>query len=260
MGLHRKFEQKFNTPAKPEPLPLAREAEEVATQCPACSVAIRPGAVLCVSCGARLGRIETVVAPGAVSRAPCPACGYDLSGVSGTKCPECGGDAPFAPAPLDVMTEKEEWMAGQVLWETCRPAIFAGGFALAALLVLAGAWYGADGVKFWLAAIVPTWIVASVGYFVLGAILRFLDTTVPIALLQVLGVVLVGLTVTELVFPYNSGKVWFSLWTMMLVPAVVTGATMLLMDDDDRVDCFLASLPISVACLGVPLILFSIVR
>jgi len=44
------------------------------------------------------------------------------------------------------------------------------------------------------------------------------------------------------------------------VPTVVTGATMLLMDDDDRVDCFLASLPISVACLGVPLILFSIVR
>lgn len=260
MGLNRKSEQKFNTPAKPAPVPLAQDAEETATQCPACSVAIRPGAVLCISCGARLGRIDTVVAPGLVSRAPCPGCGYDLSGVTGTTCPECGGAAPFAPPVLEFMTEKEQWMAGQVLWETCRPAIFGGGFALAVLLVLAGTWYGADGIKFWLAAIVPTWIVASVGYFVLGAILRLLDTTVPIALLQVLGVVLVGLAVTELVFPYNSGKIWISLWTMLLVPAVITGATMLMMDDDDRVDCFLASLPISAACLGVPLLLFASTR
>jgi len=260
MGLQRKVEQKLNTPARPAPLPLAQEAEADATQCPACSVAIRPGAVLCVSCGARLGRIETIAPPGVMTRAPCPGCGYDLSGVDGTKCPECGGFAPFVAAPLDVMTEKEEWMAGQVLWETCRPAIAAAVCGLFLLLALAGAWYGTDGIKFWLAAIVPTWIVASIGYHVLGVILRFLDTTVPIALLQVLGVVMLGLAATELVFPYSSGQIWFAGKTILLVPVAITIATMLIMDDDDRIQCFFASLPITFACMGVPLILFAIVR
>lgn len=258
MSLHRKFEPRLNTPAKPQPLPLAQEPEETATECPACSVAIRPGAVLCVNCGARLGRIETVVPPGLMTRAPCPGCGYDLSGVSGTKCPECGGHAPFAAAPLEVMTEAEEWMAGRVLWETCRNAVWAGGAGLAVMLILAGVWYGPQGIQFWLAAVIPTWIVASIGYLVLGAILRFLDTTIPIALLQVLGVTLVGLAITELVFPYSSGRI-YSTRTWLLVPVMVTGATMLCMDDDDRWDCFFASLPIMAACVAVPAVLLAIV-
>ncbi|MGH7242810.1 MAG: zinc ribbon domain-containing protein [Phycisphaerales bacterium] len=258
MGVERKFVQKFNTPAKPDPLPLAQEVEENAAQCPACSVAIRPRAVLCISCGARLGRIDTVAPAGLMSRAPCPGCGYDLSGVSGTKCPECGGFAPFAAVSLDDLTEREPSIDGRLLWEACRPAIFTSVFGLIVLTSLAGAWYGPDGVKFWIAAIIPTWVIASAGYFILGAILRFLDTTIPIALLQVLAVVMLGLAITELVCPYNAGKISITR-LLFVVPAVVTLATMLIMDDDDRVQCFLASLPITLACLGVPLVLLAIV-
>lgn len=259
MGLTPKSVQKFNTPAKPAPLPLASEVDESITNCPACSVEIRPGAVLCISCGARIGRIDSVAPSGFATRAPCPNCDYDMSGVSGTTCPECGGLAPFAPPKLEFLTEKEEWTTKQVLWETCRNGFWIGGLGLVILFALAGWWYGADGFKFWLAAIVPTWAIASIGFIVLGLILRFLDTSIPITLFQVFAVVLVGLAATELVFPVTGGVIWFSFKTMLLVPIVVTGATVLVMDDDDRVQCFLASLPISLACLGVPLVLFAIV-
>jgi ABC-type uncharacterized transport system permease subunit len=158
------------------------------------------------------------------------------------------------------MTEKEEWMAGQILWETCRPAVAGAVCGLFILLALAGVWYGADGIKFWLAAIIPTWIVASIGYFVTGIVLRYLDTTIPILLLQVFGIVMLGLAATELVFPYSAGQVSIHWKTMMLVPIVVTIATMLIADDDDRIQSFLASLPITMSCVGVPFLLFAIVH
>ncbi|MBX3390318.1 MAG: zinc ribbon domain-containing protein [Phycisphaeraceae bacterium] len=258
MGLTPKSVQKFSTPSRPAPLPLASEVDETVTNCPACSVAIRPGAVLCINCGARIGRIDSVAPSGFATRAPCPNCDYDMSGMSGTTCPECGGVAPFAPPKLDFLTEQEEWTSRQVFWEACRNGVWVGALGLAILFALAGGWYGADGMKFWLAAIVPTWVVASVGFIVCGLILRFLDTSLPITLFHVLAVVLVGLAVTELVFPVTGGRIWFSLKTMLLVPIVVTGATVLVMDDDDKVQCFLASLPISLACLVVPLVLFAI--
>lgn len=259
MSLQRKFEQRLNTPAKPQPLPLALELDEVVTACPACSVAIRPGAVLCIRCGARIGRIDTVAPTGFATRAPCPNCDYDLSGVSATTCPECGGPAPFSPAPISTFAGSDDSASRRSLWEACRNSIVGGGFALIVMVALAGAWYGPKGVGFWLATIAPTWIVASAGYFAVASIMRFIDTTIPIAMVQVLGVVLVGLTITQLAFPSSAGGVSIGLWGILLVPAVVTAATMLIMDDDDRVDSFLASLPIALACASVPAILRAIV-
>ncbi|MBL8876864.1 MAG: zinc ribbon domain-containing protein [Phycisphaerae bacterium] len=257
MGLNRKSEQKFNTPAKPAPLPLAQEVPNDLTQCPACSVALRPGAVLCVECGARLGRIDTHVDPGMPTRAPCPKCGYDMSGVNGTTCPECGGEAPFGPAKLEFMTDAEAWTERQVMWETCRAAIGASVFGLLLLVGLAAAWYGPKGVGFWLAAVVPAWVVASVGYIALGFIIRFLDTTIPITLLQVLGVTLIGLALVALFFPYTNGRVHTFRFSYGILAAAVALATMVVMDDDDRWQSLLASLPISIACLAVPALLLA---
>lgn len=259
MGLNRRSEQKFNTPAKPAPLPLAQEAPSDLTHCPACSVAVRPGAVLCVECGARFGTIETHVQPGMATRAPCPKCGYDMSGVNGTTCPECGGLAPFGPAKLEFMTESEAWTERQVLWETCRAAIGATGIGLLLLVGLAAAWYGPKGVGFWLAVIVPAWLVASVGYIALGLLIRFLDTTIPITLLQVLGVTLVGLALVQLCFPFANGKVHTFRFSYGLIAAAVAFTTMMVMDDDDRWQSLLASLPISIACLGAPAILLAMI-
>lgn len=259
MGLNRKSEQKFNTPAKPAPLPLAQEVPNDLTQCPACSVALRPGAVLCVECGARLGPIETQVQTGLATRAPCPKCDYDMSGVNGTKCPECGSDAPFGPAPMEFMTEQEEWTERQVLWETCRPAIGASVMGLLLLVGLAAAWYGPKGVGFWLAAIVPAWAAASIGYIVVGMIIRFLDTSIPITLLQVLGVTLIGLALVQLCFPYTNGQVHTFRYSYGLLAVAVGLATMVVMDDDDRWQSMLASLPISIACLATPALMLAMI-
>lgn len=258
MGLERRSEQRFNTPAKPAPVPLAKDEPSDLTQCPACSVAVRPGAVLCVECGARIGRIDTHVGAGvAATRAPCPKCGYDMSGVSGTTCPECGGLAPFAPAKLEFMTEQEEWTERQVFWETCRAAIWTSALSLLLLVGVAAAWYGPKGVGFWLAAIVPAWIAASIGYIGLGLMIRFLDTTIPITLLQVLGVTLLGLALVQLCFPYAAGRVTSFRYSYALLAAAVGVATMVVMDDDDRWQSLLASLPITIACLATPPILLA---
>ncbi|MFO0860986.1 MAG: zinc ribbon domain-containing protein [Phycisphaerales bacterium] len=257
MGLQRRSEQRFNTPAKPDPLPLAAEEADSLAACPACTAELRRGAVLCVSCGARVGKIETTVSAAAPTRAACAKCGYDLSGVKEARCPECGSKAPIAPPRLEVMTEKEEWFASQVLWETCRNAVWVGIVGLTALFGIASWWYGARGVGFWAATIVPTWIAATIGYFFVGWIRQFLDTTIPIMLLQVLAVTIVGLAITQLVFPYTNGRI-YSMRLIMAVPVLVAGATVIVMDDDDRVECLLVSLPITLACLVVPAVMLAL--
>lgn len=255
MGLQRKSEQRWSSPANPDPMPLAApDPNEVFTECPACKVPVRPGSVLCVQCGSHFGPMETKVTTVGAIRAPCPKCGYDLSGISGTTCPECGGDAPVVLVSLSELTEISEPVSAAEKWQWYRrPTItFAVGFVL--MLMLAGSWYGPRGVLFWLAVVIPAWFVASVGYLVLGAIIRFLDTSIPLTLTQVAGVVMFGLAATTLSFPYNAGKVVFSLRGLILVFAGVALVTRYVMEDDDFWDCFFASLPISCACLAVPMI------
>ena len=257
MGLRRQFEQRWNAPAKPNPVPVASD-EMVLTACPACSVEIRPGAVLCVSCGARLGKIETVISVVQATRAPCPACGYDMSGLTRTTCPECGAEAPNVPPRLEVLTEKEELFQRQAVREAYRRPLLAVFWGFALLMALVSWWYGLNGVKFWCAAIVPTWIAACIGYFVLGTIVRFLDSTITITAAQVLGVVMFGLLATALVFPYVNGVVYWGALQSILPFALVAAMTRLVMEDDDWIDSAVASLPIALSCIIVPAILLAI--
>lgn len=243
-----------------EPLALAPDWQQpTLDHCPACSIEVRPGAVVCVSCGARLSSTQTAVASGLQARQACKKCGYDLSGISSTRCPECNAKNPIAPPDVIERDEHDRWMERQVVWEAYKKPIAAFVIGVAIMLVLASGWYGTQGVAFWLVALPCAWIVGSIGYFIVGFLMGFLDTTLPITLSQTAAITAVGLAVAELCFPYDAGMVRIGIRPLLLVGGVITLTTVGVVDDDDKVNCFVASLPITLSCLAVPFVLLGIV-
>lgn len=127
------------------------------------------------------------------------------------------------------------------------------------MLALAGAWYGPQGVAFWAVALPVAWIVGTVGYFIVGFIMGFLDATITITLAQTAAITAVGLAVAELCFPYSSGIIRVGIRPLLLVAGVITLTTVGVTDDDDKINCFFASLPITIGCMAVPYLLLGLV-
>lgn len=243
-----------------EPIDLAPDWEQpTLDHCPACSKEVRPGAVVCVSCGARLANTQTPAPVGAQTRKPCKKCGYDLSGITAIRCPECNTKNPIAPPEVIERDEHDHWMEKQVVWEAYKKPLAGFIIGSAIMLALAGGWYGPQGVAFWAVALPTAWLVGTVGYFIVGFLMGFLDTTIPITLSQTAAITAVGLAVTELCFPYDAGLVRVGIRPLVLVGGVVTLTTVGVVDDDDKINCFFASLPIMISCMGVPYILLGIV-
>lgn len=243
-----------------EPLELAPDWEQpTLDHCPACTKEVRPGAVMCIACGARLTSTQTAVPFGAQTRQACKKCSYDLSGVTGTRCPECGTENPIAPHEVVERDEHDRWMERQVVWEAYKKPLagFVAGTSI--LLLLAGAWYGPQGVGFWSVALLIAWVVGTIGYFIVGFLMGFLDATIPITLAQTAAITAVGLAVTELCFPYNDGLVRVGIRPLVLVGGVVTLTTVGVVDDDDKINCFVASLPIMLSSMAVPYLLLGAV-
>lgn len=137
-------------------------------RCPRCSNDVSAASPRCGVCGFAFG----AKAPGTESKqagnkpvAPvpalkCPKCGYDASGLSGTRCPECGADVK--PSTLRQTTNRKDFAREHRREQYWKPlTMFAVGAAGVALVMALNG--EADGIPFYfllLAANVPIGLAA----------------------------------------------------------------------------------------------------
>lgn len=203
--------------------PDTHDQPPITSVCPACSKALPPGAVLCVSCGydTRKGfQIGTGVgatdAKGGATK--CPHCGYSLQGLKARKCPECG-KIPYKSKKDELLEESKRTSRNAYLIPIASMAV-----GLPVMMLLAWLFHGGPavvGILILWAVCVP---VGFIAYMIVCAVWAGFDAPIHLSLLRLGAVFAVGAVAHMMLSPISVG--WIGVAIQLIVFAAIITALM----------------------------------